>query len=155
MQTNNFWGSKTLGIIILAGAGAVILVLVFSLGVFVGNKRAEFSFKWAQAYRQNFGGPAGGIFGEISGRDLTDANGVFGKIIKIDGQTLTIDGKDNMEKIVLASDKTAIKFQRKTEKLSDLNVGDNIVVVGDPNTAGQIAAELIRVMPPPPSNKLN
>ena len=152
MQTNNFWGSKTLGIVILSGTGVVILVFVFGLGVFVGTKRADFSFKWAEAYHQNFGGPQGGFLGDPTGREFTDANGVFGQIIKIDSQTLTIKGRDSVEKIVLVNDKTTISFQRQNKKLADLKIGENVVVIGEPNNNGQIEAELIRIIPPMPNS---
>jgi hypothetical protein len=150
---NKFFESKTFGALILVVVGLVVIVFVFMLGVYVGAKRADFSFKWAEEYHRNFGGPQGGFFSNMMGQEFTDANGVFGQIIKIDasassGQTiLSINGKDNVEKIVLASDKTTIRVLMKNEKLSDLNVGDSIVVMGEPTSSGQIDAELIRVIP--------
>ena len=152
MKIENLFQSKQFRWVILALAVFLILAFVFGLGIFVGTKRADFSFAWADAYHRNFGGPQGGVFGDFMGKEFTDANGVFGQIIKIDGQNLTIKGKDNVEKIVLLGDKTTIVFQRKSEKLSDLKTGDSVVVVGDPNNNGQIQAELIRVLPPLPKN---
>ena len=148
MSENNFFESKTFGIILLSVAGVVVLVFVFGLGVFVGSKRADFSFKWAEAYHQNFGGPTGGFLGDPKAQEFTSANGVFGQIIKIDNQTLTINGKDNVEKVILIDSKTTIRFQKQNEKLSELKTGENIVVVGDPTSNGEIQAELIRIMPP-------
>ena len=51
------------------------------------------------------------------------------------------------------NDKTIIVYQRKNIKLSDLKIGESVVVIGDPNNKGQIQAELIRVVPTPPSSK--
>ena len=84
MDTNKFFQSNLFKGILLGIAGLGVLVFVFSLGVFVGSKRAEFSFKWADEYHRNFGGPQGGIFGEFMGMDkeLPNANGSFGQIIK-------------------------------------------------------------------------
>jgi hypothetical protein len=143
--------TKIFGIIILSITGLVILVFVFGLGIVVGTKRADFSFQWAEAYHKNFGGPAGGFFGNMMGDSFTNANGVFGQIIKIDGQSLTIKGGDGTEKIVIADDDVTIKFQTKNEKISDLKIGDNIVAIGEPNANGQIDAQLIRVMPSLPA----
>ena len=131
-------------------------MLVFCLGVFVGTKRADFSFRWADEYHRNFGGPQGGFFGDFMGmeRQFPNANGSFGQIIKIDNNVLTVkdnDG-DNTEKTILVNDKTSIVYQKNNIKLSDLKVDDNIVVVGEPNSDGQIAAKLIRVMPALPKN---
>jgi hypothetical protein len=144
--------SKLFKGIILSIALLIVLSLVFSLGVFVGSKKANYSFQWAEAYHRNFGGPQGGFFGGMMGGDFIDANGVFGQVIKIDTTTsvLTIKGVDNVEKTVLADNRTAILFQRKNIKLSELKINDNVVVIGDPDANGQIKAELIRVMPTPP-----
>ena len=43
-------------------------------------------------------------------------------------------------------------YQKKNEKISELKIGDNIIVIGDPESNGRIMAKLIRVMPPLPSN---
>ena len=155
----NILESKLFRIIILSITGLIILVFVFGLGVFVGTKKADFSFKWADEYHRNFGGPQGGFFGDMMTQDFTTANGVFGQIIKIDPSTgsgqaaiLTVNGKDNVEKSILVSDKTIIHIQKKNERLSDLKVGDSVNVIGDPNNSGQIQAELIRVIPAPPAS---
>jgi len=151
MDTNNFFQSNLFKGILLGIAGLGVLVFVFSLGAFVGSKKAEFSFRWADEYHRNFGGPQGGIFGDFMGmdRELPNANGSFGKIIKIDLETkvLTIKGASSVEKNILVSDKTIIVLQKENIKLSDLKVDENIVVMGEPNASGQIEALLIRVMP--------
>lgn len=157
MDTDKFFQSKLFKGIILGIAAFIILSLVFRLGVFIGGKKANFSFRWADEYHRNFGGPQGGFFRDFMGEDFMDDNGLFGQIIKIDpsansGQaTLTIKDKDNTEKIVLVNDKTTIRYQRGDVKLSDLKVDDNVVVIGEPNASGQIEAKLIRVMPPMPT----
>jgi hypothetical protein len=159
----DFFQSKLFKGIILGVAGLVVLVFVFCLGVFVGTKRADFSFRWADEYHRNFGGPQGGFFGDFIGmdREFTNSNGSFGQIISINPSTnsgqavLTVkdnDG-DNTEKTILVNDKTTIIYQKENIKLSDLKVDDNIVVIGEPDNSGQIQAKLIRVMPPLP--KLN
>lgn len=152
---NNIFESKLFRVIILSIVGLIILVFVFGLGIFVGTKRAEFSFRWADQYHHNFAGPQGGFFGDFMGQDreFTNSNGLFGQIMKIDTSgILTVKDRDNTEKIVLVNDKTSIIYQRKNIKLSDLKTGDSIVVIGEPNNNGQIQAELIRVMPSMPNN---
>jgi hypothetical protein len=152
MEKSNVFESRLFKIIILTIAGAIILVFVFGLGVFVGTKRADFSFKWAEEYHRNFGGPQGGFLGNFTGvdKEFSNANGSFGQIIKIDQATgtLTIKDANNVEKNILVNSKTTIIYQRKNLKISDLKVDDHIVVIGDPTNNGQIQAELIRVMPP-------
>jgi hypothetical protein len=152
----DIFDSKLFRGIVLGIACLIILGFVFSLGVLVGTKRAEFSFRWAESYHKNFGGPQGGIFGNLMGSDkeFANANGSFGRIIKIDSNTLTVEDNNGSktEKTILVRDKTIIILQTKNIKLSDLKIGDNVVVVGQPTASGQINAELIRVMPSLPIN---
>ena len=158
MENKNIFDSKLFGIIILSVTGLIVISFVFGVGVFVGMKKADFSFKWANEYHHNFGGPQGGFLGNMMSQDFTNSNGVFGKIIKIDisgeNTALTINDKDNVEKIVSSGNETTVRFQRRNEKVSDLKVGDSIVVVGEPQSNGQIEAELIRVMPAAPSGAI-
>lgn len=151
MQPSNFFHSEIFKAVILALVTILIIVFIFALGVIVGLKRANFSFRWAESYHKNFGGPEEGFFGpmmnEMMGREFISANGVFGKIIKVDGQNITVQGRDGVERIVLVTEDTTIRCQLDDEDISDLLVGDDIVVVGEPNTNGQIEAQLIRVMP--------
>ena len=160
MADQNFFQSQTFKRTIFSLLGLTILVLVFCLGIFVGMQRAEFSFKWAEEYHRNFGGPQGGIFGNFIGQDgaFTESNGSFGQIIKLDltAGIITIKDASNTEKNILVNNKTSIIYQRKNIKISDLKMNDSIVVIGDPDNNGQIQAELIRVIPSllktPPTN---
>ena len=158
MASENFFQSKLFKGIILGIGSLVVLIIIFSLGIFVGEERADFSFHWAEEYHKNFGGPSQGFLGEVPGDDFANANGVSGQIMKIDlaqDQTasLTIKGEDNVEKSILVTNKTTIRMQRKNVKLSDLKINDYVVIIGNPDKNGQVDAEFIRVIPqsPPPS----
>lgn len=106
-------------------------------------------------------------FGDM---DFMRAGGASGQILKIDSlakteevsataltslpQTgsngvaaLIIKDRDGTEKIILVTDKTEIRKFRETVKLSDLKIDDYVVVIGEPNDAGQVEAKLIRIMP--------
>lgn len=156
MDIDKFFQSKLFKGIILGIGIFAILLFVFWAGMFVASKKADFSFKWGENYHRNFAGPQEGFFSDFMGKDFMDAHGIFGQIIKIDPSTssgqavLVIKDKDNTEKVVLIKDDTTIRRFRDNLKLSDLKVGDYIVVIGDPNDAGQIEAKLIRIIPPPP-----
>ncbi len=169
MDTNNFFQSKTFKIVLGCLGGLIIVLLIFKLGMVVGFKKANFSYRWGENYHQNFAGPRGGFFNrairDFSDQDFIGAHGVFGQIIKIDpiknkisngvdGSILVIKGQDNIEKVVLVKDNTVIDRFMETVKLSDLKVDDYIVVIGDPNESGQIEAKLIRIVPPPPQASL-
>ncbi len=156
IDTDRIFQSKSLKGLIFGIVIFIILSFVFGLGVFVGTKKADFSFRWADEYHRNFAGPQGGFFGDFMGSDrqFTNSNGVFGQIIKISEGSITVQGRDNVEKIILVIDKTSIVSQKKNIKLSDLKVGNNVVIIGEPNNNGQIQAELIRVMPALPDNPI-
>lgn len=158
MELNNFFQSKTFKIIIWIIAGLIIILFVFKLGLTVGLNKARFSYKWGENYHRNFAGPRQGFFRDFGrdfvAKDFIEAHGVFGQIIKIDGSTLIIRGRDDVEKIVVVTDNTIINRFREKIKLTDLKLNDRIVVIGEPNDAGQIEARLIRVLPPPPTGLL-
>ena len=102
MKTEEIFQSKILKVAAVALLCFIILGFVFGLGIYVGTKKADFSFKWADQYHRNFGGPQGGFFGEFTGTgdDFTNTNGVFGQIIKVDTGSITVKDKDNIEKII-------------------------------------------------------
>jgi len=141
--------------VIIGLAGFVVLILVFGAGMKVGALKARYSYSWAENYQRNFAGSRSGFLENFrrgfENRDFINAHGTFGSIIKIDpstssGQaTLIIKGKDDVEKIVLVSEKTAITARRESLKVGDLKVDDQVVIIGTPNEQGQIEANLIRL----------
>ncbi|MFZ3063557.1 MAG: hypothetical protein WA148_07460 [Actinomycetota bacterium] len=133
--------------IILIGVALALLVVIgsFGIGVFVGTQKARFSYRWAEHYYKNFGGPGRQFFRDLRGRDFVDGHGVFGEIIKIEGNALVVKSKRGVEKSVVVSKDTTIRRGGETIKVKDLKVNDSIVVIGSPNEKGQIEAKLIRV----------
>jgi len=150
MDFNKFFQSKIFKAILGAIIGVIIFLFIFGLGAMVGARKAHFSYMWSENYHRNFAGPRGGFFSDFSGKDFIEANGAFGQIIKIDGSTLVVKGHDNTEKIILINNDTTIMRFKETVKLTDLEVNDFIVTIGEPNNSGQIEAKLIRLLPPPP-----
>lgn len=138
---------------VLVAIGVLILALViFQAGMFVGFRKASFSYGWGDNYRQTFDGPRGEFGMEMmsgwpTGQGLPGAYGAAGKIISISLPTLVVIGPDNVEKVVLIKDDTLIREFRNVIIATDLQVNDQIVVIGAPNSASQIEAKLIRVMP--------
>jgi hypothetical protein len=140
--------------IIVGLLSIVVLVLVFGLGVFVGEKKAKFSYLWAENYHRMFAGPKAGFLGNLRMppfppfEEFIEGHGTFGEIIKIEGNNLVVKGRGNVEKVIVVTEKTVIKSGREDIKFSDLKIGDMIVIIGSPNDKGQIEAKLIRVFPP-------
>jgi len=133
---------------ILGFCGFIIILLILGLGIFIGATKARFSYRWAENYHKNFGGPRGGFMGGFPGfpdRDFIEGHGTFGEIIKINDSDLVIKGRDDVEKVILITKDTVIKKGKKTIKKEDLKVGNAITVIGNPDNQGRIEAELIRV----------
>ncbi len=138
--------------IIVGLAIFVVVVLIFGAGVFVGEMKARFSYRWAENYHKNFGGPQGGFMGGLPGNfpppsDFIEGHGTFGEIIKINDSDFVIKGEDDVEKIVIIGNETIMNAGRKTIQKDDLKVGDHAVIIGSPNENGQIEAKLVRIMP--------
>lgn len=149
MDFNKFFSSKTFKTALAIIAALIVLLLAFKAGEFAGYKKAQFSYRWGENYHRNFAGPREGFFGDFKrgfgGKDFINSHGTFGAIIKIDGSTLVIKGKDDVEKIIVVSDKTEITSRRETLKAEDLKVDDQAVIIGSPNEQGQIEAKFIRL----------
>lgn len=151
MNLDKIFQSKLFRGVVLGILALLVVLFILKVGMFIGIKKADFSHKWSDNYHMNFGGPRNGFMEGIGDRDFMDANGVFGRIIKIENQNVTINGRDNVEKIITINDQTIIKRFMDTIKITDLKIDESIVVIGEPNSVGQIEAKLIRVMPQQPS----
>lgn len=154
--------SKSLKIALLVVGEILLIFLVFSCGIAVGLKKAKFSYNWGENYERNFMGPhmadenrpnflpqpPRGFMNNFEGRDFRNAHGIAGKIISISENSIIVVDRDNKENTILVTDKTLIKSHRDDLKVSDLKTGDEIVVMGNPDTNGVIDASLIRIFNP-------
>lgn len=151
MDIKKIFQSKIFLIFTCLTAALIVFLLIFQAGMIIGHRKASFSCRWEENYMKNFGGPFGKLKGHFlpgpGDRGFIRAGGVSGQIIKIEGQAITVKDRDGIEKIVIVNDKTEIKKFRDAIKLQDLKTDDLIVVIGEPNSGGQIEARLIRVMP--------
>ncbi len=146
--------SKPYMAIALSISVIAVLFLVFSSGMYIGYRKARFSYQWGENYHKNFGGPRDGFMGDFGGKDLINANGVAGQIMKIDNSTLVIRSRDNVEKIVAVKDDAVINRLNETVKLNALKIGDFVVVIGEPNDDGQIDAKFLRTIPTAASSSM-
>lgn len=126
----------------------IIVILVFGIGILVGEKKAKFSYRWAEHYHKMFAGPKRGFFGDwrrFPKGEFIEGHGSFGEIIEIKGNEFVIKGKDGVEKVILITDKTIIKKGREKIMGKDLKIGNWVVIIGSPNEEGKIEAKFIRV----------
>lgn len=145
-------------------AELILLAVVFSAGMKIGFRKANFSYAFGANYERNFTGPPRGVMGpggpmgafnDFAGGGFRNSNGTSGTIISITDNTIVIKDKDNNENTVSVNDKTLIKFQGNDIKITDLKNDEKVVVLGKPDNNGTIVAELIRVFDNNTSNTNN
>ena len=136
----------TIALVILAEL--ILLALVFQAGMFVGFRKARFSYSWGENYHRMFGGPRQGFMEDFVGQDFIDSHGTAGRIVKIDNNALIIKGQNEVEKIIITTPTTSIKQGPVDIALKDLRLDDQVVVIGSPQNEGQIEAKIIRIFPP-------
>lgn len=148
-KKNDQWSWRTgpLRGVVIGLAALALAVLIFSMGVRLGGARARFSYRWAENYHKNFGGPRGGFvenWRKFPAADFISGHGVFGEIIKIDDAGFVVKGRAEAEKAVTTTAGTVVERGRKTMAVADLKVGDSVVIIGESDEAGQIVAKLVR-----------
>ncbi|MFA5744688.1 MAG: hypothetical protein WC887_00510 [Candidatus Paceibacterota bacterium] len=152
LQTQSFKG-VLVGIFI-----SIIILLIFQAGIAIGERKASFACHFGDNFERNFKDPQGGSFMQkgFSGMaGMPGGHGAVGKIVSITLPFVVVAGPDNLEKTVVFTTGTEIREFRTIIPASKLTVGDFIVVLGTPNTEGQIEAKLVRLAPPPPNTPLH
>ncbi len=139
--------------VIISLCGFATLILIFGAGIKVGEVKAKYSYRWAENYHKNFAGPRGGFFSDwrkMPRGEFIDAHGSFGEIIELNssadsGQgSFVIKGRGDVEKIIATTPETIIKNGTETAQ-DNLKIGDRVVIIGSPNSEGQIEAKFIRI----------
>jgi hypothetical protein len=141
--------SRTLRGIIIGIGLFVVVILIFQAGVFVGYRKADFSYRFGDNYSNTFGSGRSGMMNGFPQDMFIGGHGAVGKIIRINLPTIVVADQGNVEKVINISDDTVVRRFRDTVKPADLKVDDFIVVLGQPDDKGQIDAKLIRIMPSP------
>lgn len=135
--------------VILTLATIILLLAVFRLGMFVGFRKASFSYRWSDNYHQMFAGPRRGFFDDFEGKGFTNAHGIFGSVLRVEPSAIVMKDKDNVEKTVTVSSSTSIRLRNEDIALSRLAPNDRLVIIGEPDDDGEIEAKFIRVFPKP------
>ena len=150
MNPDMIFKSKYFKSSLLILVSLIVLLGVFRLGVLIGFRKANFSYRWEENYPRNFGGqlgrpPLSMPRGDFPREGFINPHGTTGQVLKIDGETLVIKGDDNIEKTVVATTTTIIQKFRDRIKISDIKPDDSVIIIGNPGSSGQIDAKFIRV----------
>ena len=127
--------------------GELILCLaIFRLGMIVGFRKANFSYRWGENYHHLFGAPRHGWWHEFEDKDdYINSSSVVGSVLQVASSTLIIRGNDRVEKSVEITSSTIIQKNRQTATAGDIQADDQIMVIGAPSSTGQLEAKFIRV----------
>ena len=131
----------------------IVILIIFQAGIAVGERRASFAQRFGDNFEKNFRDPRDGGFMQMGiplGTDMPGGHGAVGEIVSVSLPFVVVAGPDNLEKTIVVTDTTEIREFRNTIEVSELMVGDFVIVLGTPNDEGQVEAKLIRLAPPPP-----
>ncbi len=118
----------------------LVLVVVFGAGMLAGLEKARFSDHWQENYYPN-------VLGILGKQPMVlNAHGVIGPVIKLNTNSMVVEDGDGSEKTVLISPATTIREDGNTITFSQVELNDQVVVIGSPNNQGEITASLVRVM---------
>jgi len=130
---------------------AIIALVIFQSGVAVGERKASFAHRFGDNFERNFRDPRGGFMQQkmLGGENMPGGHGAVGEIVGISLPLIVVAGPDNLEKTIVVESNTEIREFRDSITADKLKVGDFIIVLGAPNSEGQVGAKLIRLAPPP------
>jgi hypothetical protein len=149
MDIKEYIKSQSFRGIIIGIVIAVIMLLIFQAGVFVGYRKASFAYRFGDNYYQVFDKRAPSPFGFPLHDKFRASHGAAGEVMSISLPNLVVVGPDSVEKTVLISDDTLVRKLDGEVKPEDIKTGDFLVVIGTPEENSQIRAKLIRILPPP------
>lgn len=139
--------SKKVRVVLYILGGLVILFVVFGFGIAVGYQRAGFAMGFDRNYYKNFYGmPPGAASGTVAPPMPVAGHGVVGTIIDLGTSTISLTDQANNEHSISISSGTVIRSGNSDSVISDMAVGDQIAVIGEPDSNGQIDARFIRII---------
>lgn len=142
----NLFAQKSTRYFFIAIVTLFVLAVVFQVGTFAGYHKAGFSRDWSDRYERNFGMPRPDSMRGMMYGGYPSAHGASGKVLTVSLPTFSINGTDGIEKTIVIGTSTIIRQAYGDISSTTIKPGDNVVILGTPNTNGQIDAKLIRVM---------
>ena len=132
------------------GVGVVALLVGLGGGYWYGKSQAS-SLSNIQAPGMGRGNFAGSMGGNAQGRaggagGFNRGSAVLGEVLSKDDKSLTVKLNDGGSKIVFYSETTLVS-KSSTTTVSDVAVGNNVMVNGATNSDGSVTASSIQLNP--------
>lgn len=135
----------TLGILL----ALLLASFIFEGGVFVGYHRAAFRYEWNRNYFRGVNDPHS-VWAPFSrGSELPMAHGALGQIVSVELPEVMIKGRQTPEQIIMIGPTTQIRRFHETATTTDLAPGQQVIIIGSPDTEGRIEASFVRILPSP------
>jgi len=142
----------------------VILLLVFGAGIAVGYRSGLFASRFGEDYYHNFLGEGSGFSGMMGGGMIggpvpINQHGTIGTVISVGSSTIATKDQSGNEQSIVIDEGTVIREMNRTISIADIQDGNQVAVIGEPNDTGQIHARFIRIFdasssaPKPPINQ--
>lgn len=141
------YSKKGSTVVIVIIGEVVVGLLIFHAGIAYGERQA---FGRMHSFGRNDPPPG---FGMLSHSFIPEGHGAVGTITAIASSTVTLRTRDGGSETILVDANTVIYGANSDGKAADLMIGQNIVVIGEPDQddGERITAKLIRILPPMPA----
>ncbi len=124
-------------------------IIIVALLIIVGGGAFYGGMKYGQSLtpaRGQFGG-RGGAGGNFPGRNFgAGMSAVTGQVVSKDDKSITVQGRDGSDKIVLYTATTTVG-KTVSGSSSDLDQGQQVTAVGTTNSDGSVTAQSIQIRP--------
>lgn len=147
-RARRYFDSRSFRITLIVLLGFFVALAFFEAGMLVGLHEARSSYRWGEAYQQNFGGPPGGFI--LKPGSAPNGHGTFGRIASTSKNSFIISDPNHPEETIMITPDTVIRNGMDEVSAQSLTAGTFVVIIGEPNADGAIDARLIRIMPAPP-----
>lgn len=132
--------------------GILVALITFGLGVAVGYRRAIFASDFgANYYHSMYGNPFGPPMIGVMNNGPQTIHGVVGEVIDVGSTTMAVQDPSGDEESVFVASDTPIREMNNEITLIEIDVGDHVTVIGEPDQNGQVEARFIRVFQSPPA----
>jgi len=146
MNTTQFLKSPKVKAIAYLLAIFLGVVLIFEAGVAVGYHRAQFSERWSAGFARDSRDP--GSFFAVFQHDPDEPNphGTIGQVVSVHMPEVLVKGQSSPEQIVIVGPRTQVRLFRGNGTSTDIQSGQQVIVIGEPDDQGQIQASFIRIL---------
>ena len=128
--------ARLIGGIILCITIVVIALIIFLAGESFGYHRVEFSYNMMANHMML---PGDGTF--------IGSHGASGIVVAVNLPNIIVSDDDGVEKTIVLNGQTILRKFSNRVASSSITEGDEIIVIGSPDTRGRIVASLVRILP--------